>query len=112
MGLKSSENIEFLVQLAQTIAARKTADAETSYTASLISKGVHRCAKKFGEEAIEVVLAAASGDRDHTAAEAADVLYHLLVLLEAADVSLDSVLSELAQRRGISGHTEKAARGT
>lgn len=111
MGFNSDEDLSILADLSRTIAARKGSVPEESYTASLLSAGVQKCAKKFGEEAVEVVLAAASGDRDHTAAEAADVLYHLLLLLEASDVPFDAVLTNLKQRQGTSGHAEKASRG-
>jgi phosphoribosyl-ATP pyrophosphohydrolase len=96
--------------LAHDIAARRGASAESSYTAKLLSQGVERCAKKFGEEAVELTLAAVQGKTGETAKEAADVLYHLLVLLEAAGVSTDAVMAELRRREGTSGHTEKAAR--
>ncbi|MEM8688516.1 MAG: phosphoribosyl-ATP diphosphatase [Pseudomonadota bacterium] len=101
-----------LADLAATIAARKTAAADTSYTASLLAGGIEKCAKKFGEEAVELLLAAPAGDTAHSAAEAADVLYHLLVLLEASEVSFDEVLDTLAARQGMSGHAEKAARSS
>jgi phosphoribosyl-ATP pyrophosphohydrolase len=100
-----------LSKLAETIASRKGAGADTSYTAKLLSEGRERCAKKFGEEAIELALAAVSGDGRHVTAEAADVLYHLLVLLAACGVSLGDVEAELARREGMSGLVEKAARG-
>ena len=110
MGLSANPDLDVLKDLAATIASRKGADPASSYTASLLDKGVEKCAKKFGEEAVEVILASASGDRDHTAAEAADVLYHLFVLLESSDVSLDDVLARLRAREGVSGHAEKASR--
>ncbi|MGI9481276.1 MAG: phosphoribosyl-ATP diphosphatase [Hyphomicrobiales bacterium] len=110
MDLKDKSNVEVLGELACTINARRTEDAASSYTASLLHKGVEACAKKFGEEAVELALASVSGDGKHVQAEAADVLYHLLVLLEASDVSLNDVLAELARRQGTSGHVEKAAR--
>ncbi|MEZ5893517.1 MAG: phosphoribosyl-ATP diphosphatase [Parvularculaceae bacterium] len=99
-----------LVRLEATIAARKGASADASYTASLLAGGVHKCAKKFGEEAVEAALAAVSGDKKHLAAEAADVLYHLIVMLTAAEVSLDDVAAALSAREGTSGHAEKASR--
>lgn len=99
-----------LKRLEATIAARKGAGADTSYTASLLAGGVSKCAKKFGEEAVEAALAAVSGDRKHLTAEAADVLYHLLVMLAQAGVSLDDVAATLAAREGTSGHDEKASR--
>lgn len=101
---------DVLKELAQLIASRKSASAQTSWTAKLLHEGVERCAKKFGEEAVEAALAAVSGNKAHLKAEAADVLYHLLVLLEAAGVSLDEVLAELSARQGRSGLDEKAGR--
>ncbi len=100
-----------LSRLAATIEARKGAPADQSYTASLLAGGVARCAKKFGEEATETVIAAASGDARALAHEAADALYHLLVLLAAAGVPASAVAAELARREGVSGHEEKAGRG-
>ena len=99
-----------LERLAATIEARKGAAPEASYTAALLAKGAAACAKKFGEEATETVIAAASGDRSALAHEAADALYHLLVMLAAAGVPPASVAAELARREGVSGHAEKAAR--
>ncbi len=100
-----------LDRLAATIAARKGADPETSWTAKLLSKGPEKCAEKFGEEAIEAVIEAVKGDREKLTYEAADVLYHLLVMLAARDVTLEDVLAELDRRDGTSGLAEKAARG-
>jgi len=100
-----------LTRLAATIQSRKGADPETSWTAKLLSKGPEKCAEKFGEEAIEAIIEAVKGDRDRLTSEAADVLYHLLVMLAARDVSLEDVLAELDRREGVSGLTEKAARG-
>ncbi len=99
-----------LKRLETTIAGRKGASADMSYTASLLAGGAQKCAKKFGEEAVEAALAAVSGDREHLTAEAADVLYHLLVMLAEAGVSLDDVAACLASREGPSGHAEKASR--
>lgn len=99
-----------LERLAATIDARRGADPQSSWTAKLLSKGPEKCAEKFGEEAIEAVIEAVKGDRDRLASEAADVLYHLLVMLAARGVSLDDVLAELARREGTSGVTEKARR--
>lgn len=100
-----------LTRLAATIAARKGADPETSWTAKLLAKGPEKCAEKFGEEAIEAIIEAVKGDRAKLTAEAADVLYHLLVMLAARDVTLDDVLAELDRREGTSGIAEKASRG-
>lgn len=99
-----------LHQLADTIAARKGADPETSWTAKLLSKGPEKCAEKFGEEAVEAIIEAVKGDRDALTAEAADALYHLLVMCAARDVSLADIENELAKRHGTSGLTEKASR--
>ncbi|MCC0069841.1 MAG: phosphoribosyl-ATP diphosphatase [Rhodobacteraceae bacterium] len=98
-------------RLAATIAARKGADPDTSWTAKLLAKGPEKCAEKFGEEAVEAIIEAVRGDRARLTAEAADVLYHLLVMLAARDVTLAEVEAELARREGISGLAEKAARG-
>ena len=99
-----------LERLANNIATKSSASPDTSYTAKLISKGVAKCAKKFGEEAVELVLASVSNDKHETTAEAADVLYHFLVLLQAAGVSPDAVMAELKRREGTGGLVEKAAR--
>jgi phosphoribosyl-ATP pyrophosphohydrolase len=98
-------------KLAATIAARAAASADTSYTAKLLAGGVEKCAKKFGEEAFELAMAATSKDKAHTANEAADVVYHLLVLLQASGVSLAEVEKILAARESQSGLEEKASRG-
>ena len=99
-----------LNRLAATIQTRKGADPESSWTAKLLSKGPEKCAEKFGEEAVEAIIEAVKGDRAKLTAEAADVLYHLLVMLAARDVTLDQVLAELERREGTSGLAEKAAR--
>jgi len=99
-----------LETLNSTILSRKTADPSSSWTAKLLSQGPGKCAEKFGEEAIEAIIAAAKGDRANLTAEAADVLYHLLVMLAAADVPLADVLAELDRRQGTSGIAEKASR--
>ncbi|WP_102226425.1 phosphoribosyl-ATP diphosphatase [Acidimangrovimonas sediminis] len=101
---------ETLERLAATIAARKGADPESSWTAKLFAKGPEKCAEKFGEEAVEAIIEAVKGDSARLTSEAADVLYHLLVMLAARDVTLDAVLAELARREGTSGIAEKAAR--
>ncbi|ATQ54606.1 MULTISPECIES: phosphoribosyl-ATP diphosphatase [Paracoccus] len=97
-------------RLAETIAARGDADPDTSWTAKLLSKGPEKCAEKFGEEAVEAIIEAVRGDRDKLVAEAADVLYHLLVMLAARGVTLADVESELDRREGRSGIDEKASR--
>ncbi|VDC33216.1 phosphoribosyl-ATP diphosphatase [Pseudogemmobacter humi] len=100
-----------LDRLAATIEARRGADPDSSWTAKLLSKGPEKCAGKFGEEAVEAIIEAVKGDRARLTSEAADVLYHLLVMLAARDVSLAEVLAELERREGTSGIAEKAARG-
>ena len=99
-----------LNELAATITARKGADPDSSWTAKLLSQGPEKCAEKFGEEAIEAIIEAVKGDRARLTSEAADVLYHLLVMLTARDIPLDDVLTELGARQGTSGIAEKAAR--
>ncbi len=98
-------------RLAATIAARKGADPDTSWTARLLAAGPEKCAEKFGEEAIEAIIEAVKGDRARLTSEAADVIYHLLVMLAARDISLGEVLAELDRREGQSGIAEKAGRG-
>ena len=92
------------------IASRKGADPDSSWTAKILSQGPEKAAEKFGEEAVEAIIEAVRGDRDRLTAEAADVLYHLLVMLAARDVELSEVMAELARRQGKSGIAEKAAR--
>jgi phosphoribosyl-ATP pyrophosphohydrolase len=100
-----------LDDLAATIASRRGADPDTSWTARLLASGPEKCAAKFGEEAVEAIIEAVRGDRERLTAEAADVLYHLLVMLAARDVALDDVMAELDRRQGRSGIAEKASRG-
>jgi phosphoribosyl-ATP pyrophosphohydrolase len=111
MGKKDSPAMFTLDELARTIDERAGASAETSYTASLLAKGAAHCARKFGEESIELTVAAAALDESAVRAEAADVLYHLLVVLRARGVALKSVMEELGSRSKVSGHQEKASRG-
>jgi phosphoribosyl-ATP pyrophosphohydrolase len=99
-----------LEELAATIHARRSESADKSYTRQLLDAGSERCARKFGEEAIEAVVAALSEDRQALISESADVLYHLLVLLESRDVAFEEVLQQLEKRSGTSGIAEKAAR--
>ena len=101
---------EVIERLAKTIAARNSAAPDASYTASLLAGGPAKCAKKFSEEATELVLAAASESPDRVASEAGDVIYHLLVLLAARDVDVSAVAAVLAARETQSGHAEKASR--
>ena len=96
--------------LAATIDARAASGGEASYTRKLLDKGPAHCAKKLGEEAVETVIAAIGNDRDHLIAESADLLFHLLVLLKSRGVTLADVEAALAQRTGMSGLEEKAAR--
>lgn len=99
-----------LERLAATIEARKGADSDSSWTAKLLSRGPEKCAEKFGEEAVEAIIEAVKGDREQLVSEAADALYHLLVMLASRDVGLGDVLAELERREGVSGIDEKAAR--
>ncbi|MEM9618496.1 MAG: phosphoribosyl-ATP diphosphatase [Pseudomonadota bacterium] len=101
---------DVLASLFKTIESRRSAAPETSYTASLLAAGPAKCAKKFGEEAVEAAIAGALEDNDALTGEAADALYHLMVLLASAGISPDDVAAELAARQGVSGHAEKAAR--
>ena len=101
-----------LADLADIVAQRAAnADPSSSYTAKLLADGVERCARKFGEEAVETVIAALGQDDKALTGEAADVLYHLLVLLKARGISLDAVMRELDARTRQSGLQEKVARG-
>ena len=102
--------MDTLSRLAATIAARRDADPETSWVAQLHQRGLPVIARKLGEEAIETVIAALTGTREELVGEAADTLFHLLVLLDAKGVSLAEVLAELERREGLSGIAEKAAR--
>ena len=99
-----------LETLAETIEARKSADPDSSWTAALLAKGPEKCAEKFGEESVEAIIEAVKGDRAALTAEAADVLYHLLVMLTSRDVPLSDVLEELDRRTNSSGIAEKASR--
>jgi phosphoribosyl-ATP pyrophosphohydrolase len=96
--------------LASIIDARAASDGEASYTRKLLNKGSEHCAKKFGEEAVETVIAGVGNDRDHLVAESADLLFHLLVLLKSRGVKLEEVEATLAQRTSMSGLEEKASR--
>ena len=99
-----------LARLAATIRARRSAAADASYTRQLLDGGAPRCAKKLGEEAVEVVIASLREDDAALKGEAADLLYHLLVLLEVRDVAIEDVLATLEKRMGLSGLDEKASR--
>ena len=105
------DNLIFtLADLEKRVKARAAATGEVSYTRKLLNKGIAHCAKKVGEEAVETALAAVDGDRDAFVGEAADLLYHLIVLLEARGVSLAEIEAELGRRTAQSGIDEKAAR--
>ena len=99
-----------LEELNQRVADRATASPDESYTARLLRDGVDRCARKFGEEAVELIVSAVSRDKEGLTGEAADVLYHLLVLLKSSDVTLETVMAELERRTAQSGLEEKASR--
>lgn len=103
---------DFLDTLENVIRSRKGGDPGTSYVAKLFTRGRAKIAQKLGEEATETVIAALSGSADELTGEAADLLFHLLVLLGARDVPLDAVLAELDRREGVSGIAEKASRPT
>lgn len=100
-----------LDRLVETIRARRTATSGSSYTRQLLDGGPQRCAKKLGEEAVEVVIAAIGQDDTALKGEAADLLFHLLVVLEARGVALADVLAVLEGRMGTSGLDEKVSRG-
>lgn len=100
---------DVFARLAATVEARKGAEASASYTAQLLADPA-RAAKKLGEEAVETVIAVAQGDQAGVASESADLIYHWLVALAAAGVSLDEVAAKLEAREGVSGLAEKAAR--
>ncbi len=99
-----------LTRLARTIESRKGEDDKKSYAAKLFKRGPEKCAEKFGEEAIEAIIAAVKGDKQNLTEEAADVLFHLFVMLSVSDVKFDSVLQELERREGKSGLVEKSER--
>jgi len=99
-----------LAKLEATIRNRRAADPATSYVAKLFAKGLPKIAQKLGEEAVETVIAAMSSDREAVVGEAADLLFHLTVLLAELDIPIADVLAELERREGVSGIAEKAAR--
>ena len=101
-----------LARLEATIASRKGADPKASYVASLFAKGRPKIARKLGEEAVEAIVAALAEDKAALTSEAADTIFHLMVLLADADVPLADVLAELDRREGVSGHDEKASRSS
>ncbi|WCT72761.1 phosphoribosyl-ATP diphosphatase [Sphingomonas naphthae] len=99
-----------LLRLEKTIAARRGADPSMSYVASLLAKGTKKAAQKLGEEATETIIAALAEDAQALRGEAADLLFHLMVLLADRGVPIADVLAELDRREGVSGHAEKASR--
>ena len=101
-----------LEQLENLIAQRSSATSGESWTAQLLEKGAEKCAEKFGEEAVELIIEAVKNDSNGLINEAADVMYHLLVLLKSREISLSHVMAELERRTAQSGLTEKAARKT
>ncbi|MDG1935302.1 MAG: phosphoribosyl-ATP diphosphatase [Paracoccaceae bacterium] len=99
-----------LEELFDIIESRAQADPTKSWTAKLLAKGPEKCAEKFGEEAVEAIIEAIKDDKTKLASEAADVLFHLLVMLKSRDVNLSDVMEELEKRQGLSGVREKASR--
>ena len=102
--------MDTLSRLEQTIAQRRAADPAESYVASLHAKGLPQIARKLGEEGVEAAVAALSGSSEELVGEAADILFHLLVTLNARDIPFAAVLAELDRRDGVSGIAEKASR--
>ncbi|MBW3169497.1 phosphoribosyl-ATP diphosphatase [Qipengyuania flava] len=102
--------MDTLSRLERTVAERRAADPSQSYVASLHAKGLPQIARKLGEEGVEAAVATLSGSRDELVGEAADILFHLVVALQARDIPLAAVLAELDRREGRSGIDEKASR--
>ena len=102
---------DILHRLSETLASRKHADPEKSYTAKLFAEGPDSILKKIGEESAELIMAAKDGKRLHIVRESTDVIYHILVLLAFFDMGIEDVSQEMRRREGISGIDEKAARG-
>lgn len=102
---------DVLSRLCEQINTRKSADSQSSYTASLFAGGEDTILKKVGEESVEFILAAKENDARHLVAEAADVWFHMLVLLSSKGLDASDILNELERREGVSGHAEKASRG-
>ena len=101
---------DILTALEATIASRRGADPDSSYVARLFTRGRAKIAQKLGEEAVEPVIAALAEDKAALTSEAADLVFHLLVLLADAGLTLDDIRAELARREGVSGIAEKASR--
>src|SRR5579864_95352 len=112
MATNDSPDADILARIAATIEARRDAEPNRSYVASLLAGDDDRILKKIGEEATETVLAAKDGDKIHLIAEVADLWFHCLVLLARHGLGPADVLKELARREGVSGHAEKASRGS
>ena len=115
LGLKGADEFKSMTRftihdLAAIVDARAASGGEASYTRKLLDKGPAQCAKKLGEEAVETIIAAVEDDREHLIAESADLLFQFLVLLKSRGVKLEEVEATLAQRTGMSGLEEKAAR--
>ncbi|OYV79647.1 MAG: phosphoribosyl-ATP diphosphatase [Ferrovum sp. 37-45-19] len=106
--MSSYQNV--LSRLTETLVARKKSSPDSSYVASLYSKGINTITRKVGEEALETILAAKDGEKLEVIKESADLLFHIMVLLAHFDLTIDDVLAELARREGISGIDEKASR--
>jgi phosphoribosyl-ATP pyrophosphohydrolase len=104
------DDLAVLARLEAVIRSRRGADPESSHTARMLARGVRKCAQKFGEEAVETVIAAVDESRADLASEAADTLYHLMIVLASREVGLSDVMAQLAKREGKSGTAEKAAR--
>lgn len=102
--------METLTRLEQVIAERKAASPDASYVAKLNAAGIEKISQKLGEEAVETAISALSGSREEVVGEAADLIFHLLVLLQARRIKLDEVMAELDRREGTSGIEEKASR--
>ncbi|MBE7635807.1 phosphoribosyl-ATP diphosphatase [Sneathiella sp. P13V-1] len=107
-----SETAEILDRLFETIAGRKSADPDSSYTAKLYAKGTSKIAQKVGEEGVELALAAVQNNRDEVISESADLFYHMFVLWADAGVEPSEIYAKLAEREGLSGLVEKASRKT
>jgi len=110
LAVPQGEGASVLDRLHAVVHSRRTADPNTSHSARLLSRGTAKIAQKFGEEAVECVIEAVTGNRPALIAESADVLYHLMVMWVDADVAPEEVWAELRRREGISGIAEKAGR--
>ena len=102
---------DILIKLDEVINKRKEQNKDNSYSATLLNAGVEKCAEKFGEEAVELIIACLSKENNSIVHEAADTLYHLNVLMRSKNISIKEVLEELSKREGVSGLKEKENRG-